>query len=62
MERIDGRRLPYVEINRFVKSLRNHDALSQQQKRTLKGQALSGDLEGAQKGLDKLLRAMNKGA
>lgn len=58
MERTYERRLPYVEINRFVKSLRDHNMLSQQQKRTLKGQALSGDLEGARKGLNKLLRAI----
>lgn len=30
--------------------------LTMQQKRTLKGQVLSGDIEGAMRGLDKLIR------
>lgn len=56
MERADGSRLPYAEINRFIKRLETCYTLSKQQKRTLRGQALNGDLEAAEKGLRKLLR------
>lgn len=45
----------FVEVNRFIKSLKSA-RLTAQQKRTLKGQALAGDLEGAQKGMEALLR------
>ncbi len=37
----------YVEINKFIKSLKTMP-LTAQQRRTLKGQALNGDLKGAQ--------------
>lgn len=47
----------YIEINGFVKRLKNYqNRLSKQQLKTLRGQALSGDLTGAKKGLAKLLR------
>lgn len=39
---------------KFVKSLK-HYPLTTQQRHTLKGQALSGDVEGAMKGLRKCL-------
>ena len=43
-------------INRFMKKLKNCRLyLSKQQYRTIKGQALSGDIDGAQKGLNSLL-------
>lgn len=40
-------------MNTFLKKLGN-STLTLQQKRTLRGQALSGQLEAAQKGFDKL--------
>ena len=44
-------------INRFMKKLKNCRLyLSKQQYSTIKGQALSGDIDGAQKGLNSLLR------
>lgn len=43
-------------LNRFMKKLKNsRQYLSNQQYRTIKGQALSGDIDGAQKGLNSLL-------
>lgn len=42
-------------IRKFTREL-NRYGLSRQQLKTLKGQALAGDLEGAMKGLDKILR------
>ena len=42
-------------VNQFIRSLR-FENLTTQQKRTLKGQALSGDLAGAKKGLEKIKR------
>jgi hypothetical protein len=47
----------YIEINGFIKSLQKYQSmLSKQQLKTLRGQALSGNLTGAQKGLDRLLK------
>ena len=44
-------------INSFMKKLKNNRPyLTKQQYHTLKGQALSGDIDGAQKGLNSLLR------
>ena len=44
-------------LNRFMKKLKNNRPfLSNQQYRTIKGQALSGDIDGVQKGLNSLLR------
>lgn len=46
-----------IEINGFVKSLKEYQhRLTKPQLKTLRGQALSGDLTGAQKGLDRLLK------
>lgn len=42
----------------FVKSLKKYP-LTSQQRHTLKGQALSGDLDGAMKGLQKCLAKNN---
>lgn len=42
-----------VEINRFIRSLDKY-RLTMQQKRTLKGQALSGNLIAAQTGLARI--------
>ena len=47
----------YTEINVFIKSLNKYqDRLSKQQLKTLRGQALSGNLAGAKKSLTKLLK------
>ena len=44
-------------INSFMRKLKNSSPyLTKQQYRTKKGQALSGDIDGAQKGLNSLLR------
>ena len=44
-------------LNSFMRKLENcRQYLSKQQYRTIKGQALSGDIDGAQKGLNSLLR------
>ena len=44
-------------LNRFMKKLKNsRPYLSKQQYHTIKGQALSGDIDGAEKGLNSLLR------
>lgn len=46
----------YREINVFIKTLRSQvGKLTKQQLYTLKGQALSGDLDGAKKGLNRLI-------
>lgn len=42
------------EIDRFIGRLK-HYRLTKQQIRTLRGQALSGDLAGAQKGLARMV-------
>ncbi len=45
----------YQEINSFIRTLRGQVGnLTKQQLNTLKGQAISGDLDGARKGLKKL--------
>lgn len=43
-----------TEIMRFIRSLRKYD-LTKQQVKTLRGQALSGDLAGAKKGLGRMV-------
>lgn len=44
-------------LNRFMRKLKNsRPYLTKLQYCTLKGQALSGDIDGAQKGLNSLLR------
>lgn len=45
-----------TELTRFMKTLKaNQKNLTRQQYRTIKGQAFAGDIEGAEKGLHKLL-------
>lgn len=47
----------HTELNEFMKMLKsNKENLTRQQYKTVRGQALSGDLEGARKGLAKLLK------
>ncbi len=41
-------------IKRFLRQLKDH-GLTRQQMKTLRGQALSGDIDGAVKGLERLL-------
>ena len=49
------------ETDRFIESLKLYELTSQQRK-TLRGQAIAGDLEGAQKGLQTILdRRENNG-
>ena len=49
------------ETKVFLKRLKIFKkVLTSQERNTLKGQALSGDLAGAQKGLDKLLKQKTK--
>lgn len=43
-------------MNEFIKSLRSAQ-ITPQQRKTLRGQALAGDLKGAKKGLQRLLSA-----
>lgn len=46
-----------LRLNRFMNKLKNSRTyLTKQQYRTIKGQALSGDIDGAEKGLNSLLR------
>ena len=47
-------------LNEFLKQLgANKYVLSRQQIQTLRGQALSGDVDGARKGLERILRRQN---
>ncbi|MDD2980933.1 MAG: hypothetical protein PHN80_13335 [Hespellia sp.] len=47
----------HTELNKFMKILKdNKENLTRQQYKTVRGQALSGNLEGARKGLAKLLK------
>jgi hypothetical protein len=49
--------MSFYEINRFIKSLRAYtNRLSRQQLKTLRGQALAGDISGAKKGLERICR------
>lgn len=48
--------------NCFIKSLSEYKGIfSEQQIKTLKGQALNGDVMGAQKGLQKLIKRQVQG-
>lgn len=47
----------YVNANTVLTEIRKHwDIMSKQEYRTLKGQALSGDICGAERGLKKSIR------
>jgi len=47
-----------TRIEGFLRLLRNHsNGLTRQQIKTLRGQALSGDVQGADKGLQRILRS-----
>ena len=49
--------MAYLKANNFIQSLkRNVKYLSWQEFQTLRGQAIAGDIEGAQKGLETILR------
>ncbi len=46
----------YLRANAFLNVLRGHlDVITMQEFRTLRGQALHGDIEGAEKGLHRIL-------
>lgn len=46
---------PYqIEIQDFIRSLK-HTPLTRQEIKTIRGQALAGDLVGAQKGLERMV-------
>lgn len=47
------------DLHKFFKLLK-YSGLPAQQKRTLRGQAVCGDLEGAKKGYERLMRAKEK--
>ncbi len=49
--------MSYTEINKFIKRLKTYE-LPKQQFKTLKGQAVAGDISGARKGLEKILKRM----
>lgn len=51
MERFPAQK---ADIERFIKNLK-HYPLTKQQIKTLRGQALAGDLVGAQKGLERMI-------
>ena len=44
-----------TEIDMFIRSLKNLP-LTRQQKKTLRGQAIAGDIDGATKGLSKIIK------
>ena len=44
-----------TEIDVFIRSLKNLP-LTRQQKKTLRGQAIAGDIDGATKGLNKIIK------
>ena len=46
-------------MQKFIKSLK-YSPLSQQQKKTIRGQAIAGDLEGARKGFEKLMERVKQ--
>lgn len=46
----------YAMANEFIKTMREYQPLmTAQQVRTIKGQALSGDIDGARKGLRRII-------
>lgn len=46
-----------TELNKFLDSLHgNKKKLTQQQFRTIKGQAMSGNVDGARKGMQRVIR------
>lgn len=53
--------MAYAQAKAFLDEMKNHrDVLTTQQMRTLKGQALSGDINGAAKGLAKLVSEVRR--
>lgn len=53
--------MAWAQAKPFLDELRHYyGALTTQQLRTLRGQALSGDIAGARKGLERLLEAKEK--
>ncbi len=50
-------KINYTDINKFIKELKKYE-LPKQQFKTLQGQAVAGDIIGARKGLDKILKRL----
>lgn len=51
-----------IELYKFIKNLSKHrDKLTKQQLKTIRGQALAGDLTGARKGLNHLINRSENG-
>ncbi|MEG0957747.1 MAG: hypothetical protein RSD10_04790 [Anaerovoracaceae bacterium] len=51
-----------MELKIFIKKLKGkRECLTRQEFRTLKGQAIKGDIDGAVRGLDKLVRRNSNG-
>lgn len=51
----------YLRANQFLNTLREHlDELTRQEFKTLRGQALSGDIAGAEKGLQTIIMRGHK--
>lgn len=47
----------YINANRILRELRLHEReMTPQEYRTLRGQALAGDIDGAEKGLARVMR------
>lgn len=56
MNEIQSSAMRYAQAKRVIELLRRHRAdITDQEYRTLKGQALAGDTSGAEKGLQKIL-------
>ena len=49
-------RAHYARCNAFLNTLKKTPRLTYQQRRTLWGQAVHGDLDGAQKGYDRIMQ------
>lgn len=46
----------FLNAHKFLEYLKRHDSeITRQEFRTIRGQALNGDIEGAKKGLDNIL-------
>jgi len=50
----------YLAAHKFLEMLKRHDGeITRQEYKTLRGQAIAGDIEGATKGLDQILYGRN---
>lgn len=59
MTNIERDAMAWLQAQQFVKSLRQYRGmLTAKQLRTVRGQALAGDIPGARKGLENMLKEM----